>query len=250
MLKQVKEKLTKAEWTGSVENYGACHICQRSLNALCLPPQFSPSLLITTLCPQNHSYSSAMESSTHKMAGPHAQQKIQRPLHAAVGADRRFRYRPKIVSELCLRLSSHDRASVHMLDCRRQVCPRPERKYEAQIGLRIMEEQATRTAPVLRDNLAKWSLEALASRAKSHFAHLRSPEAVMNCTLCRTSIAGTAVLLDWVLTVTSTNPTARYPICSPMTRPMPTSQTSGYLSDTLVESTTEVSLESPREFMC
>lgn len=187
-----------------------------------------------------------MESSTHSMAGP-----TRNPASIARGgwSGQKFCYRAGIVSELCLRLASHDRASVHMLACPRQVCPRPERKYEAQIGLRKMEDQATRTDPVLREILAKWSLEALASRAESHFAHLCSPVAVMNCTLCRTSIAGTAVL-DWVLTVTSTNPTAPYPICPPMTRVMPTSQTSGYLSDSPPGNSTEVSLESPREFMC
>ena len=55
-----------------------------------------------------------------------------------------------------------------------------------------MEEQATRTALVQHKTLAQWALDALASRAEAHFAHLRSPIAVMNCTLCRTSMAGAA----------------------------------------------------------
>ncbi len=184
---------------------------------------------------------------THNIAGPRVQQEIQHPLHVVVRADGRFPYRPEIVSELYLRLSSHDRGSAHMLARRHQVCPRPERKYLAQIGLREMEEQATRTAPVHR-NIAKWSLEALASKAESHFAHLRSPVAVMNCTLCRTSTAGAAVL-DWVMAVTSTNPAGPYPICSPMPRPKPTSQTSSDLSDDTLENTAEV-IRNLRESSC
>ena len=185
---------------------------------------------------------------THNMAGPRVQREIQHPLHVVVRANGRTPYRPEIVSRLYLRISSHDRASAHLLVCRRQVCPRPQRKYEAQRGLREMEEQATRTAPVHGKILARWSLDALASRAESHLAHLRSQVAVMKCTLCRTSTAGTAVL-DWAMAVASTNSAARYPISSPMPRPMSTSQTSGYLSDNPLGNTTEVSLESPREVM-
>lgn len=131
-----------------------------------------------------------------------------------------------------------------MLACRRQVCPRPERKYEAQIGLREMEGQAIRTALVQHKTLAKRALDALASRAETHVAHLRSPVAVMNCTLCRTSTAGIAVM-DWVRTVTSTHPAAPYPIRSPVQ----TSRASGCLGDSPLENTTEVSPESPREFV-
>ena len=169
-----------------------------------------------------------------------------------------FPYRPDIVSGLYLRLSSHDRAAAHMLACRRQVCPRPERKYEAQIGLKEMEEQATKTALVQHKTLAKRALDALASRAEAHFAHLRSPVTVMNCTLCRTSTAGTAVM-DWVRTVTSTHPSesshvgasgaAPYPICSPMPRLVQTSRASSCLGDSPLENMTEVSPESPREFV-
>ena len=85
---------------------------------------------------------------THNIAASRAQREIKYPLHVVVRADGMFPYRPDIVSGSYYRLSSHDRASAHVLACRRQVCPRPERKYEAQIGLREMEEQATRTAPV------------------------------------------------------------------------------------------------------
>ena len=125
-----------------------------------------------------------------------------------------------------------------------KVCPRPERRYEAQIGLKEMEEQADRTAPVQRNLLAKWRLEALASRAQSHFAHLRSPFAVANCTLCRTSAVG-RVVLEWVATVTSTDPTAPYPIHSPP--PRQTVQASGRPSDSPLNNTVEVSLESTRK---
>jgi len=182
------------------------------------------------------------------MAASRVQQEFRYPPHVAVRADGKFPYRPELVSELYLRLFSHDRASAHMLACCRQICPLPERKYAAQIGLREMEEQAART--VMGQQIsAKWSLEALASRAEAHIAHLQSPTAVMNCTLCRTSTAGAAVL-DWVLTVTSANPAAPYPICSSIQRPMPTPQASGFLHESPLESTAEVSFESPREFMC
>ncbi len=215
--------------------------------------QSSPLLPITILClyPQHHNRSSTMESSiifAHYMAASRAQQEIKYPSHAVVRADAMFPYRPEIVSGLYLRLSDHDRASAHVLACRRQVCPRPERKYEAQIGLREMEKQSTRTAPVQHNIKAKWALEALASRAAAHFAHLRCPIAVMNCTLCRTSVAGTAVM-DWGLTVTSTNPATPYSICSPMPRLRQTSRASSCLGDSPLENTVEVSLESPREFM-
>ena len=213
----------------------------------------SPLQLITILClyPQHHNCSSTMESSimfAHYIAASNAQQEIKYPSHAVVRADGRFPYRPKIVSGLHLRLSRRDRASAHELACHCQVCPRPERKYEAQIGLREMEEKANRTAPVQHKLMAKWALEVLASRAEAHFAHLRCPIAVMNCNLCRTSVAGTAVL-DRGLTVTSTNPAAPYPTCSPMPRLRQTSRASGCLGDSPLEITAEVSLESPREFM-
>jgi hypothetical protein len=166
-------------------------------------------------------------TAAHNMPAACAQQETQHPRHVVVRADGRFPYRPEIVSGLYIHLFSHDRASAHIL-AYRQVCPLPERKYEAQIGLREMEEQAARTA-LSQQILARWSLEALASRAEGHFAHLRSPAAVMSCTLCRTSVAGAAVL-DWVLTVTSTNPAAPYPVYSPLPRVMPTSQASSFLN--------------------
>ena len=205
----------------------------------------APLLPTTILClhPQHHYRSSTMKSSyiaAHNMAVPRAQQECQYPLHVVVRADGKFPYRPEIVSGLYLHLFSHDRTSAHQLACRRQVCPLPERKYEAQIGLREMEEQATRTASVQQE-LAKWSLEVLASRAEAHFAHLRSPLAVMGCTLCRTSMVGTAVM-DWVLTVTSTYPAARNPICSPRARLTPTSSS---LRESPLGNTAEVRIESP-----
>jgi len=130
--------------------------------------------------------------------------------------------------------------AAHALAFPAQVCPKPEKKYEAQIGLKEMEGQATRTTKVPHNVCAKWALEALASRVDSHFAHLRSPVAVMNCILCRTSTSGAAVV-GWVLTITSTNPAAPYPIHSPM----PTMVAPGYPSDSPVENTAEVSFESP-----
>ena len=217
---------------------------------LALPPS-SPLLPITILClyPQQHHCSSTMASSiifARNMAASRAQREIKYPLHVVVRGDGMFPYRPDIVSELYLRLSSHDRAAAHALACRRQVCPRPERKYEAQIGLRDMEEQATRTAAIQHNS--KWALEALASRAEAHLSHLRSPVAVMNCTLCRTSMVG-ATVMDWVRTVTSTNPAAPYPICSPRPRLVQTSRASASLGDSPLVNTAGVSPESPREFM-
>ena len=219
---------------------------------LALPPS-SPSLPISILClyPHQHHCSSTMVSSiifAHNTAASFPQRKFENPSHVVVRGDGLFPYRPEIVSGLCLCLSSRDRAAAHVLACRHQVCPRPERTYAAQIGLQEMEEQATRTAPVQHNTEAKWALDALASKAEAHFAHLRSPVAIMNCTLCRTSMAGTAVM-DWVLTVTSTNAAAPYPICSPRSRPVQTSQASGSLGDSPLDSTVEVSPESPRVFM-
>ena len=245
--KQAREELTKTGWTGSFENYGTWHIYQRSLNAICLCLHRLLRLPITILClyPQYHYCSITLESShmtVHNMTTPRAQQEWQYPLHVVVRADGKFPYQPKIVSGLYLHLFSHDRALAHELACRRQVCPLPERKYEAQIGLREMEEQAARTAPV-EHILAKWSLETLASKAAAHIAHLRNPVAVMNCTLCRTSIAGTA-LLDCV---TSPNPAA--PIRSPRPTLVPTPQASGCLRGSPFGNTTEVGVESPREYM-
>ena len=121
---------------------------------------------------------------------------------------------------------------------------RPERRY--QIGLRGIEAQATRTASAQLDT--KWALEVLASRAVDHFEQLRSPIAVMSCTFCRTNVAGT-VVMDWVRTIISINPAAPYPICSPMPRLGQTSRASGCLGESPLENMTEVSPESPREFM-
>ena len=121
-----------------------------------------------------------------------------------------------------------------------QVCPRPERSYIAQIGLKELEEQVDRTAPVLQNMLAKWGLETLASKANSHFAHLRSPTAVTNCTLCRNSAVGSAAL-DWVTAITSTKPAA--PIHSPL--PRQTIRASGNPVGILRENTAEVSFEYP-----
>jgi len=181
------------------------------------------------------------------MAASRVQQEFGYPLNVVVRADRKFPYRPEIVSELYLRLFSHDRASAYMLACCGQVCPRPERKYEAQIGLREMEEQAARTATT-QQILAKWSLQALASRVEAHVAHLRSPLAVMNCTLCRMSTAGAAVL-DGPLTVTSTNPAAPCPIRAPMPRLMPTPQASSCPRESPLENTAEVGLNL-HEILC
>ena len=219
---------------------------------LALPPSF-PSLPITILCfyLQHHHCSRTMESLiifAHNMATSRAQRKLEYPLHVVVRGDGMFPYRPEIVRGLYLCLSSDDRASAHVFACRRQVCPRPERKYAAQIGLREMEEQATRTALVQHKTLAKWALDALASRAEVHFAHLRSPIAIMNCTLCRKSMAGAAVM-GRVRTETSTHPAAPYPIRSPVPRPVQTSRASGWLGNSPLEKSTEVRSESPREFM-
>lgn len=107
-----------------------------------------------------------------------------------------------------------------------------------------MEEQAVRTA-ALPDNEAKWALEALASRVEAHFAHLRGTLSVANCALCRTSRVGLAVI-NMALTVTSTHAAAPYPTHSPVSRA--TVQAPDCHSDSLIESTTQVSLEPPRGF--
>lgn len=59
--------------------------------------------------------------------------------------------------------------SAHVLA---QVCPRPERKHEARLALKKMEEQASGMAPFPHYTIAKWKLEALAS---IHFTYLRCP---------------------------------------------------------------------------
>jgi len=171
-----------------------------------------------------------------------AAHKMHDPPNEVMRGDGKFPYRPDIVSGSYIRLSSGDQSLAHALACPRQACPRPQRKYEAQIALENMEKQATTTAPVL----AKWRLEALASRAQSHFAHLRSPVAVANCVLCRTSTVGCAVL-GWALTVTSTNPTATYPINSPTSTP--TFRTPDCPNDSSIGNTTAVSLEFSQELM-
>ena len=61
-----------------------------------------------------------------------------------------------------------------------QVCPRPQKQYKVQIGLKLMEEQAIRTAEMPQCT-AKLALEVLASRVEAHFAHLRSPLTIANC---------------------------------------------------------------------
>lgn len=142
-------------------------------------------------------------TAAQNIATGHIRHEIQYPLREVVRADGKFPYRPGIVSGPHLRISRGDQDFTHALACHRQVCPRPQRKYEAQIGLENMEKQAARAAPIPHNTMAKWGLEALASRAQSHFAHLRSPFVVANCALCRTSTVGRAVP-DWVWTVAST----------------------------------------------
>ena len=173
-------------------------------------------------------------------------QQERHPFHEVVRADGKFPYRPDIVGRPNVHHSARDLASAHALACPRQICPRPERKYEAQIGLTEMENQAARTVSVPHTLLAKWRLEALASRAESHFAHLRSPISVANCALCRESMAGRAIMRR-VFTVTGTNPGAPHPVYSPP--PRPTVLTSHCPSDSLAESNVMVSLDSPRESM-
>jgi len=109
-----------------------------------------------------------------------------------------------------------------------------------------MERQADRAALELQHKLAKWRLEALASRANSHIAHLSSPFAVANCALCRTSTVGRAVL-DWVWIVASTIQTATYQINWPTSTPAV--RTRGYPRDNSLENTAEVSLESSQELV-
>ena len=189
------------------------------------------------------------------IAGGGTQHKIRYPVREVVRVDGRFPYRPGIVSGLYLHLSCGDQALAPAFGscvwlmrclCPCQVCPKPLRNYEAQIGLKVMEDQVDKVAPVPHNTLAKWRLEALASRAQSHFAHLRDPVAVMNCNLCITSPAGRLVI-DWVLAVTSTNPTAPYPINR--RAPTPTFRASGYPSKSSGESTTKVNPGYPQEFM-
>ena len=57
-----------------------------------------------------------------------------------------------------------------------QVCPRPQKQYEAHIGLKSMEEQAVEVAEIPQRK-AKLALEALASRveARWHTCGARSP---------------------------------------------------------------------------
>ena len=246
LIHQNKQERVDKDWVDGVlrEIWHMAHPSAEFESPLPLPPS-APLLPTTILClhPQNHYCSSTMKPSymaAYNMAAPRAQQGRQYPLHVVVRADGKFPYRPEIVSGLYLHLFGHDRTSAHKLACRRQVCPLPERKYEAQIGLREMEEQAARTAPG-QHNLAKWSLEVLASKAEAHFAHLQSPVAVMNCILCRTSMVGTAVM-DWVLTVTSTYSAAPNPICSPRVRLTPTSSS---LRESPLGNTAEVGIESP-----
>lgn len=180
-------------------------------------------------------------TAAQKIATGHIRHELQYPLREVVRADGKFPYRPGIVSGPHLRISRGDQAFAHALVCHRQVCPRPERKYEAQIGLENMERQAARAPPVPHDTMAKWGFEALASRAQSHFAHLRSPFAVADCALCRSSTVGCAIL-DWVLTVASTNPTAPHRIT--WSTSTPTFRTPGCPGDSPLENIAEVSLES------
>ena len=123
----------------------------------------------------------------------------------------------------------------------RQLCPRPQRTYEARIGLEMMEEQASKTACRQQD-IAKRALEVLAARAAYHFAHLQILVAVMNCTFCRTSMAGRAVI-NWVLTMLTTNSTPPYPFHPPLPRLTRNSQPSGRPRRSRVGHTAEVSLE-------
>lgn len=173
------------------------------------------------------------------------QNEIRYPLQEVVRADGQFPYRPDIVSGSYLHLSRGDQALAHALARPYQICPRPQRKYEAQIGLKTMEQQAARTASEQQHLIAKWRLGALVSRAQSHFAHLGSPLAVANCILCRTSTAGRAVM-ERVLTVASTNPTATCPINRPSTpRPQPL----GRPRDGSPENIGEVSLKYSQELL-
>jgi hypothetical protein len=183
------------------------------------------------------------------------QHEIRHLVREVVRADGKFPYRPGIVSGLYLHLSGGDQAlapafgsCVWLMRCLvpYQACPKPLRKYEAQIGLKIMEDQVDEVAPVPHNTLAKWTLEALATRAQSHFAHLRDPVAIMNCNLCITSSAGRLVI-DWVLAVTSTNPTAPYPI--DRSAPTPTFRASGCPGNSPGEITTKVNPGSLQEFM-
>jgi hypothetical protein len=159
------------------------------------------------------------------------QHEIQYPLREVVRRDGKFPYRPSIVIGPRISVSIVViKPLAHALARPWQICPRPQKVYEAQIGLEDMEEQAARTARLWHQYPAKWRLEALASRANSHFAHLCTPLAVANCALCRTSTVGRAVL-DWVLTAMSMNPTATHPI---------NFRTPGYPRDRSLETTAEV----------
>lgn len=176
---------------------------------------------------------------TQNVIAGRAQQEIRFPLNRVVRADGKFPYRPDIVSILYFNHSDPVEPSAHALACPCQVCPKPERRYEAQIGLKAMEEQAVRTAAVPQ-HMAKLVLEALASRVEAHFAHLRSPLAVANCDLCRTSRAGQAII-DRALAVTSTHAAALYPTHSSV--PRAAVRAPIYLSDGPLENTTQVSHE-------
>ena len=114
------------------------------------------------------------------MAAGHIQHKIRYPPREVVRADGKFPYRPDIVSGPYLHFSRGDQALAHALARPYQVSPRPLRKYQAQIGLKNMEMQAARTASEPQHLIAKWRLEALVSRARSHFAHRDGLSAVAN----------------------------------------------------------------------
>jgi hypothetical protein len=116
--------------------------------------------------------------------------------------------------------------------------------------LKEMEELASRTAPVAHSILAKWRLEALASRVQSHFAHLHSPFAVANCALCKTSTAGRTTIMHWALTVALAEFAAvRSMTPPPMPVPMSAVRASDHPSHSWTESTMRVSPASPLEFM-
>ena len=54
----------------------------------------------------------------------------------------------------------YPKPSAHAVVCLVRVCPRHELRYEAQIGLKAMEEQAVRAAAI-PENMAKLALGAL-----------------------------------------------------------------------------------------
>jgi len=123
--------------------------------------------------------------------------------------------------------------------------PRPQRTYEAQIGLEEMEEQVSKTAPANDKLIARWALEALAFKAECHFAHLQSLVAVMNCTLCRTSIAGSAVIKR-ALTALTTNAAAPY---LPLATPTQNFQAPGWWNESHAKNTAGVSPKPPPALM-